>query len=180
MRKIAFWTLAAVTLAVYAVMLGWSLPTVSAAAGGLVPFDLRLGGYSLADVQQFLTALSPEGAAFYRDVQHRLDLAYPALSALTLFFALAHLLPERLGRWRYVIALPALATAAFDYAENFTVDRMLEAGAAGLTPDLVATASTATQLKSLTTTLVMSAVLALLIWRGVRWLLRRRALSRAA
>lgn len=175
-----FWLLFAVTLVVYGVMLGWSLPAVSAAAGGLPPFDLRLGGYGFADAQQFLTALSPDGATFYRDVQHKLDIAYPALSALTMFFALVHLLPDRLGAWRYLIALPSLATAAFDYVENITVDRMLEAGAAGLTPELVATASTATQLKSLTTTVVMSVILLLLIWRGVRWLLRHRALEGAA
>ena len=179
MRRILFWALFAVTLIVYGVMIGWSLPTVSAAAGGLVPFDLRLNGYGLADAQQFLSALSADGAEFYRDVQHRLDIAYPALSALTMFFALAALLPARLGRWRYAIALPALATAVFDYIENGVVDRMLEAGAGGLTAELVAAGNTATQLKAMSTTIVMTAILMLLIWRCIRWLARRRLGSAA-
>jgi hypothetical protein len=179
MRKVLFWLLFAVTMAVYGTMLGWSLPAISAAAGGLVPFDLRPGGYGLADAQQFLTALSANGASFYRNVQHRLDMAFPALIGLTMFFALAALLPARLGGWRYLIALPALFATAFDYVENRMVGLMLEAGAAGLTPELVGTASTTTQIKSIITTVVMSAILILLIWRGVRWLMRRRPASAA-
>lgn len=179
MRKILFWVLFAVAMAFYGTMLGWSLPTVSAAAGGLVPFDLRPGGYSLAEAQQFLGALSADGAAFYRGVQHRLDIAFPALIGLTMFFALAALLPARLGSWRYLIALPVLLATAFDYVENYSVGLMLDAGAAGLTPELVATASTATQIKSVVTTVAMTAILVLLIWRGVRLLARRRPSSAA-
>jgi len=180
LRKILFWVLFAATLAVYAVMLTWSLPTVSAAAGGLAPFDLRLNGYSFDEAERFLTALSPDGAVFYRDVQHKLDIAYPALNALTLFFAIAALLPRKLGGWRYLVAAPVFLTAVFDYLENATVDLMLAAGAAGLTPELVTTANGWTQAKAITTTVVMSALLALLIWRGLAWLLARRRASSAA
>jgi hypothetical protein len=179
-RKILFWCLFAVTLAVYAVMLTWSLPTVSAAAGGLPPFDMRPGGYSFDEAKQFLAALSPDGAAFYRDVQHKLDIGYPVLNALTLFFAVAALLPSRLGGWRYLIAAPALSIAILDYLENGAVDLMLAAGAGGLTADLVATASTWTQWKSGVTTVVMTVVLVLLIWRGIAALLSRRRASSAA
>lgn len=173
MGRYLFWALFAVTLVVYGVMLGWSLPTVSAAAGGLVPFDLRPGGYSLEEAKQFIGALSPEGVAFYRDVQHKFDIAYPALSSLTMFFALAWLLPKRIGAWRYLVAVPALAIAVLDYLENGVVDQMLAVGAAGLTGDLVASASQWTQLKSAVTSVVMTAILLLLIWHGIAALTRR-------
>ena len=100
MPRILFWGLFGLTFAIYAAMLGWSLPVVAAAAGGLVPFDMRPGGYGFADAHAFLVALSPEGARFYVNIQQKLDIAYPGLLALTLLFAIAALLPRRLGAWR--------------------------------------------------------------------------------
>ncbi|RYE85016.1 MAG: hypothetical protein EOP19_10320 [Hyphomicrobiales bacterium] len=110
MRKL-FWMLCGVTLAVYLAMVLWSLPVVSAGAGGLAPFDMRPGGYDYAAAVAFLDAITPAAAAFYRDVQQRFDLVYPALAALTLFFALASTLPRPLGAWRFILAAPALLVA---------------------------------------------------------------------
>lgn len=172
MRKLMFWSLCGATLAVYLVMALWSLPIVSAGAGGLAPFDMRLGGYSEAEARTFLAALTPETSAFYRDVQHKLDLAYPALAALTLFFAIAALLPAMWGTWRFVIAAPAVFVAIFDYLENHAVARLLLAGP-DATPMMIADASQWTVLKSLSTTVVASALLALLVWRGALALRQR-------
>lgn len=163
MPRILFWGLFGLTLAIYAVMLGWSLPIVTNAAGGLAPFDMRPGGYSYADASAFLAALTAEGADFYRGIQHTLDLFYPGLLALTLFFAIAALLPRRIGAWRWVIALIALPAGVFDYLENHAVAQMIDDGAAGLTPDLVATASQWTILKAVASTVAVSAVLILLL-----------------
>lgn len=171
--RILFWGLFSLTLATYATMLGWSLPLVAAAAGGLVPFDMRPGGYSLADATQFLAALSPKGAEFYMTVQQKLDIAYPGLLALTLFFAIAALLPRRTGAWRWVVAGVALSVGVFDYLENHAVARMIDAGSSGLTADLVATASQWTVLKAGASTLVMSVVLVLLLWRVAQKLVPR-------
>ena len=168
-NQIAFWLLFAVTMAVYATILLWSLPIVAAAAGGQVPFDMRPGGYSFAEARAFLIALSEEGRDFYVTVQHRLDLAYPALIAATLFFAIAALVPARARPGRWWVAAPALVIAAFDYAENSAVAAMLAAGPAGLSPDLVAQASRWTVWKSTLTAAVMTAVLVLLVWRAVVW-----------
>ena len=170
MLRILFWGLFGLTLAIYAAMLGWSLPTVAAAASGLVPFDMRPGGYSFADAQAFLAALSSEGAGFYVNVQQKLDIAYPGLLTLTLFFAIAALLPYRLGAWRWLVATIALPVGAFDYLENHAVAQVIEAGATGLTTELVATASQWTVLKATASTVAMSVVLALLLWRAARWL----------
>jgi membrane protease YdiL (CAAX protease family) len=168
MKRLGFWGLFGVTFGIYGVMLAWSLPTISAAAGGLAPFDMRPGGYSFAEALAFLTALTPEGAAFYRGTQHLLDLFYPGLLALTLYFAIAALLPKRLGAWLWVVALIAVPTGLFDYLENGAVTAMLDAGPAGLTPALVETASRFTLLKAAGSTLAMSTLLVLPIAHGAR------------
>jgi hypothetical protein len=149
-------------------MLAWSLPTVSDAAGGLVPFDMRPAGYSFAEAHEFLTALTTEGNRFYRDVQQTLDLFYPALLALTLFFAIAALAPKVLASWRWVLASLAGLVAVFDYLENHAIGGMLAVGAGGLTPEMVARASQWTVLKSGATMLPMAIVLAWLCLHGAR------------
>lgn len=165
-----FWLLFALTLAIYLVMVGWSLPKIAADAGGLVAFDLRPAGYSHEEARAFLTMLSAEGTDFYLDVQHRLDLAYPALLAATLFFAVLLLTPARWGWLRWLLALVAVPAAVFDYLENGAVASMLEAGAGGLTAEMVEAASFYTRLKSLFGALSMTIVLVLLgIWTWRRY-----------
>jgi len=173
-RIVAFWFLFAVTAAIYLVMVGWSLPTVSAGADGAVPFDLRPLGYGFDEARDFLAALAPDATLFYLDVQQRLDLAYPALLALTLFLAIAWLAPVRWGRWRWIVALVAIPGAVFDYAENGAVAGMLRLGADGITPDMVAAASRWSMLKSAATTIAMVILLLLLlVWIGARLFGRR-------
>ena len=176
--RVGFWFLFAVALAVYATMLVWTLPAITAAAGGLAPFDLRPSGYSFDDAKAFLTALSPEGKALYLNVQHKLDAAYPALLAATLFFAIAALTPKGWGGWRWVLALTAIPGALFDYLENAAVTVMLTVGADGLTPDMAATANRWTTWKSGMTTIAMTVLLILLAawgWQILAAKLRGRA-----
>lgn len=174
MRRLLFWLLFAATMAVYATMLVWTLPTVSAAAGDLPPFDMRPGGYDLEAARAFVAALSPEGKSFYLDVQQRLDLFYPLLIALTVYFAVAALLPLRLGRWRYLIAAPALAIALFDYLENAAVAKMLSTPPAELSAGLVDEASRWTVLKSGTSSVMLTLPLLLIAWKLIQWWSRRR------
>src|SRR4051812_21399203 len=128
MKRAMFWGLVGVTVAVYGTMLGWSLPTISAAASGLAPFDMRPGGYSFSEAQAFLRALTADGASFYRSVQQRLDIVYPALLAATLFFSILASAPRQLGRWRYAAFILAVPIALFDYLENHAVAVMIAAG----------------------------------------------------
>jgi hypothetical protein len=177
-RRLAFSLLFAATLAVYVTMLAWTLPAISAAAGGLAPFDLRPSGYTFDEAKAFLTALSPDGKALYLGAQHRLDAAYPALLSATLFFAIAALTPTAWGSWRWVLALTAIPGALFDYLENAAVTVMLTAGADDLTPDMVATADRWTTSKSWSSTVAMTILLALLVawgWRAVAARLRGHA-----
>ena len=162
-RSIAFWALVAVTGAVYVAMVAWALPHIAGEAGGLQPFDLRPLGYSHDEAKTFLAALTPAGADFYIRVQHALDLAFPALLAATLFFAIVRLAPPRLGVWRYVIALVAIPGAVFDYLENAGVSAMLALGADGIDAATVAAASRWTVLKSAFDTLAFVVLLAFLV-----------------
>lgn len=159
--KTAFWIVFAAMVAVYAVMLLWTLPTISAAAGGLAPFDMRPMGYSFEEAKAFLAALSAEGKELYLRTQHMLDLFYPALLAVTLI--LATILLTGSGWLRWLLIVPAVAGMVFDYMENFAVGRMLEHGPDGITEALVSDASLWTLLKSVFTTVSMLAVIALVI-----------------
>lgn len=174
MARVLFWLLAAATLGIYLAMVGWTLPTITAMSGGSPPFDLRPAGYGFEEARAFLAALGDDGIAFYRDVQHRLDLVFPGLLAATLWFALAALMPVRTVTGRLVLAAVVLPVAIFDWLENAGVATMLDAGAEGLTPHMVAVASRWTVAKSLTSTLAFSLLGILLAragwrsWRGGR------------
>jgi hypothetical protein len=178
-RVIAFWVLVAVTLAVYLVIVGWSLPRITAAAGGATPFDLRPFGYTFEEAKAFMTALSPDGTWFYIKIQHRIDLAYPALLGATLLFAFAYLLPRAWGTWRWVLAaVIAVPGTLFDYLENHFVVGLLKIGPQAITPEIVANANRWTVLKSISTTVAMVILIVLLlIWAGAR--LRARSSASA-
>lgn len=150
-----FWGLLALTLGVYLVMVGWSLPKIAGMAGGLAPFDMRPLGYGAAEARAFLAALGDEGRGFYLDVQQRLDMAYPGLLAMVLVWALA-----RLYRGLPALALQALAVlgSAADYLENHAVAALLRQGTAA-SDAMIAAASRWTVLKSGADTLVFAAIL---------------------
>jgi hypothetical protein len=156
-----FWLIAAATVAVFLVMVLWSFPKISTGAGGLTPFDLLPTGYSEGEARAFLTALTEEGRAFYLAVQHRLDIAYPALLALTLVLAFRHLVPP--GAVRGALMLFAVLGMGFDYAENWRIAGLLEVPPAEVTREAILRASTSTQLKSLFNTLAQVGLVAALL-----------------
>lgn len=169
----AFWISLAVSAAIYLIMVGWSLPRISAAAGGLAPFDMRPSGYEPDEARTFLSALSEEGRGFYLSVQHRLDLVYPPVLALTLALGLWIMAPVRaVIPLLVLVAVPLLAMIA-DLAENWLVAQMLNTPPESLNDNLVAIASTATVLKSVMTTIAMTLLLLFTAYSGWRkW--RRR------
>jgi hypothetical protein len=170
MLKPVFWISFIIGAAIYLVMAAWSLPTITAAAGGALPFDLRPLGYDFNESQAFLQALSGDGRQLYLNVQQRLDIFYPALLAVSLGTAIVLVLPKRLGLWRWAFALFSVPGSLFDYRENMLIRRMLTEPVSELDPALVAAASMATTLKSVFTALAMSAFLVAV----VLWLVRRR------
>lgn len=166
--RATFVLLTIVVLCLYGLIVLWSLPMVAAEAGGLVPFDMRPGGYSFDEAQAFLQALSPRGRALYHEPQHWLDAVYPPLLGLWLFLACRALWPEgqRWGLW--VIAATCAVVVLADWAENLLVLDLLLADPGALSAAQVARASTATLIKSGATTLAFVALLGLGVLKLVR------------
>jgi hypothetical protein len=148
--SLVFWVSLAATLVLYLVLVLWSLPRISAEAGGAVPFDLRPMGYSFDEAQAFLAALSAEGRAHYLGTQHQLDWIYPALLGTT-FITGFSLLFRRAVLW--VLVPLALSVTALDWLENMAVAELLRADLGSLQPSAVTEASRWSMLKSLATTL---------------------------
>ncbi len=88
---------------------------------------------------------------------------------MTLGWAILRLAPARWGVWRYVLAATSIPGMVFDYLENADVATMLKAGADGITPALVETASFHSRAKAATSTVSMTILLLLL----AVWLFRR-------
>ncbi|MDQ2089494.1 hypothetical protein [Marimonas arenosa] len=168
MRRLLYILLSLATWGLFVVMALWSLPEIKTEADGKIPFDLRPFGYSAAEAEAFLNALSDEGRVFYAEIQHGFDALFPALLLVWAAWTVWALFrgPARWG----VMALAVLGCVA-DYAENATVAQLLD----GFQAQLAATASRWTMLKSATWTVVYLAIL----W-GVFGLIRRRVFNRGA
>lgn len=139
--------LLAASLCIYVIMSVWTLPQITAAAGGRVPFDLRAGGYDLAAAQDFLTHLSDQGRWIYTRPHRVLDGLFPLLFAATLIgAAIAALAP---GRVRSLLIAIIAAGMMADYLENIRVAMLLGGMQvdADLDSDLVEAASRMTQAK---------------------------------
>ena len=156
-----YWLLVLVTLVVYFVMVLWSLPLISKAAGGQLAFDLRPFGYTVDEARAFLFALSDEGAVFYSTVQHKLDTVYPALVCAVLVIPLWHLSENWSKFWRVLLVLIPVTGSTADYLENNAVATMLAAGE--VSDDLITTASGWTILKSSATTIAAIALIGMLL-----------------
>lgn len=161
-----FWIFFAASGAVYLLMLFWSIPTISAAAGGLAPFDMRPIGYSVEEARAFLSALSEDGRQFYLSVQLRLDLIYPALLGLMLITGYQRVFP---APWSTVFSVVALTMVSADYLENYMVATMLREGAASSELNMVSLASLFTVSKFLAAVVSFSALLI-----GAVWQMRRK------
>jgi hypothetical protein len=170
MLKPLFWISLLAAVGVYLTMILWTLPAITAAAGGLAPFDLRPLGYDFGEAQAFLGALPEQGRQLYLDVQQRLDIAYPALLTLVLGLGIALVSPPKFGNWKWLLALTSVPGSLFDYWENMLVRSILNSPPDALDPALVAAASSATVLKSLFTAISMSAFLVLsALWAHRKW-----------
>ncbi|MDV7142670.1 hypothetical protein R3X27_08245 [Tropicimonas sp. TH_r6] len=165
----AWWGILALTLAVYAVMLGWTLPAISRAADGLAPFDMRPGGYGPEEARAFLSALSDEGRALYAGPQRWLDIFYPPLLALSLAGAIWQLYRGRI--WRALFLAAILGGMGADWLENIRVAGLLN----GVPEDAdIVAASRASVMKSSLTSVAMLGVLFGLLRAGARRLVRAR------
>jgi hypothetical protein len=167
--------LLAVSMALWAVMVFGTLAHLSDVAEGAQPFDLRPLGYSVGEARSLLTMLGEVGRAYYADVQLVIDTVYPATYARSRALAIWWLtMPGRLRavpvspvlRWSLIV--PPIAAAAFDYRENSLIAKMLSAGPS-VADEIVSSASTATQLKSVAGVLAEFTMVGLAVVVFVRW-----------
>ncbi|WP_039016884.1 hypothetical protein [Halocynthiibacter namhaensis] len=123
-----FASLFAVTSFIYGAMIFWTLPAISAGAGGLAPLDTRAFGYSYDEVHAFLNALTPHARGIYLGPQRVLDMIFPGAMALTLCLVFNRL-HAKTGTSSSAAALIgvglALGGATADYFENMAVARLL-------------------------------------------------------
>lgn len=145
----------AVTALTYGVLVFGFGPMVD--AGGQPPFDLRAGGYDLAQAQAFVAALTPQGRAAYLGPVRITDTLFVLLMGATL--------ARPLWRRGWVWLLPAALYTGLDLAENAAVAGLLRGGARDGAQVFVA--STLTQAKF--AVFAVAAVLALwALWRNRR------------
>jgi len=166
-----YWVFVAATVTNYLTMVLWSLPLVSEMAGGGVPFDMRLGGYTFDEARVFLTVITDAGRDFYLNTQQLLDLFYPTLFAITVAIPLAHLVPRY---WGWTLAALAIGAGVLDHLENSAVAVMLRVEPDALTEVMVSTASNWSLAKSISTTIALLALLVVLCIKGISWLKTRQ------
>lgn len=176
-QRLLFWLLLAATVAVYLTLVLVFGERVHAGSGGLPVFDLRMNGYTLEEAKAFLSVLTPEAKAIYLGPVAWLDTVLPALLAATLYVALLGLLRPWLGNGARVVALVPLIPTVLDWLENAAAARMVEAGADGVTAEMVAVASRWTVLKWYAYLIVMGATLLLALFA---WWNRRRIRAAAS
>jgi hypothetical protein len=118
---------AVVMVSVQALDVPWSLVHLERMTGGVSILDMQFH-YTAQGARDLLTALGPEGRAFYlRRILAELDVVLPALFAVVLSVAMAvsfrGLVGER-SAWRLAQWLP-LAAALLDYSENVLIAKLI-------------------------------------------------------
>lgn len=156
-RFIILLTLA--TAAVYAALLFQGVVRMTPEAGGLPPFDVRIGGYGEDEARAYLAALSDEGKRLLLGPVRTLDTIFPPM--LGLLLALLIFVNGRV--W---LALVPFGYTAADLWENATVGAMVVANDPAMGP----AASNLTQGKY--ALLILSLAILWMAWRD-----RKRAES---
>ena len=158
LKKLAFgktvFILFTMTMAIYLLMLLYSIPMVESFAPNTALFDLSPSGYSYSQAISLLEELGDEGRAIYLSRQLPLDFVYPGLSAISYTLLLIWLFSKSIkdtSRIFYLAFIPVLG-GMFDYLENIYIIRMINSFP-DLSPRLVQVASTFTLLKSVFTTI---------------------------
>ena len=156
--KRLYWLLLAITLSIFVVMTFWYVPklTVVTTDAVLRPFDLRAFGYTPQDAKRYLSALTPDMIAMYKDQMLALDRVFPILYSSAWIGALAWI---GNGGWRWVFSAAILAGAGFDYLENAAFTQMLMTEPGKLADSVVIDASRWTVLKFVSFSICISGFL---------------------
>ena len=133
-----FWIILTAMFASWLTMNVVTAPRIEALAGGDRLLDMRFTGYSFSEVQEFVERIGEEGVALYLGWQFWLDMVFPPLLGAVLFLTYRWLFPGRVG---IAIGTVSLLYVATDILENLAIRVVLRAGAAGVTPEMVASAN---------------------------------------
>jgi hypothetical protein len=140
------------TMAVYLLMLLYSIPRVESYAPGIALFDLSPTGYSYQHAISLLETLGETGRNVYLYQQLPIDFVYPGLFAISYSLLLAWLFKKSFpadSKLFYLAVVPVFA-GFFDYLENVAIISMIRSFP-GLPQELVGIASLFSTLKSLFT-----------------------------
>jgi hypothetical protein len=150
------------TMAIYFLMLLYSIPMVKSFAPNTALFDLSPSGYSYQHAMSLLEELGNEGRQIYLSRQLPLDFIYPGLFAISYTLLLIWLFSKSVkdtSNIFYLAFIPALG-GLFDYLENIYIIRMINSFPY-ISPGLVQVASFFTLLKS-----IFATVFFLLLFAG--------------
>jgi len=141
------------TMAIYLLMLFYTIPLVGSYAHNMELFDMSPSGYSYQYAMSLLERLGDAGRTIYLTRQLPLDFIYPGLFAVSYTLLLIWLFSKSIeitSKIYYLAFIPALG-GLFDYLENIFIIRMITSFP-DLSTGLVQVASTFTLLKSIFTT----------------------------
>lgn len=141
------------TMAVYLLMLLYTIPKVENFAPGIALFDLSPAGYSYQHAASLLETLGETGRSVYLYQQLPADFIYPGLFAISYSLLLIWLFAKSFkpdSKIFYLAIVPVFG-GLFDYLENVCIVLMIKSFP-DLSGELVAIASTFSILKSVFTT----------------------------
>lgn len=116
------------TMAVYSIMLSYSIPAVTLFAPQLPIFDLSPFGYSFTYANELLDTLGIDGRNLYLSTQLPLDFIYPGLFSITYSLLLVWLLGKikcNVNSKIYYLAFVPFLAGIFDYIENVFIIKMI-------------------------------------------------------
>jgi hypothetical protein len=115
------------TMVVYLLMIGYSIPAVTAFAPELPIFDMSPTGYTFAYANELLSTLGVEGRHLYLTTQLPLDFIYPGLFSISYSLLLVWLFRKtfKADSKIYYVALVPFLGGIFDYMENIFIVKMI-------------------------------------------------------
>lgn len=151
------------TLAVFAFLAVTVDSRLIAEADNALPLDMRVFGYTLGEGRGYLRTLSPAGFALYDGPVTWIAMLLPLLVGLTL----ALWMRPFAGVFGMVCVLTLMSYVALDWAENATLQAIMQAGPDWVQPIDVARASifTTAKFSALGLALVLAARQG---WRRIR------------
>ena len=159
-----------ITMAVYLIILLYSIPAVTIQAPGVKLFDMSPTGYNPDYAEKLLQDIGLIGREVYLKKQLPIDFIYPGLFAVTYTLMLVWLFRKRVDKKSkiFFLALVPAAAGLFDYFENIGIILMLKSYPY-LNPTVVHVSSLFSILKS-----VMTISFYLLFFYGILLLFIKR------